>query len=271
MAFLNSIGNQIGTAVENANLYENIKTAYMELRDAQEQVIRAEKLASLGKLSATIAHEINNPLAAVLTYAKLMLKLIDRGRFRQDKLEDISRYLETMKRETARCGDIVKNLLDFSRQTKISIGTHAIDEIIDRTLVLITHELEINNIVLEKHIQPALPLAKCDFKQIQQALLNLIINASEAMPEGGLLTLRVTAAEQDNFLKVVISDTGCGISDEDSKNIFEPFFTTKAEGKGVGLGLSVVYGIITKHNGSVDVESEPGKGTSFVVRLPAAP
>ena len=91
------------------------------------------------------------------------------------------------------------------------------------------------------------------------------------MPEGGRLTLRVTAAEQDNFLEVVISDTGCGISDEDSKNIFEPFFTTKAEGKGVGLGLSVVYGIITKHNGSVDVESEPGKGTSFVVRLPAAP
>ena len=169
----------------------------------------------------------------------------------------------------SRCGEIVKNLLAFSRQSKITIENHNIVGIIDRTLALISHDLEIKGIQFNKTIQPNLPEVKCDFKLIQQALLNIIYNASDAMPNGGILT--VTADKSPGTrrsVEVAISDTGSGIAEEDMENIFEPFFTTKEEGKGVGLGLSVVYGIITRHNGTVAAESEPGKGSIFRVCLP---
>ena len=268
--FLTAVGNQVGMAVDNANLYENLKGAYRELKSAQEQIIQTEKLASLGKLAATIAHEINNPLAAVLTYIRLMIKLIIRDRFKPERLDDISRYLNTMESETARCGEIVKNLLAFSRQSSITSDTCEVKEIIHRTLRLITHDLDIKGINLVKQIEPELPRIQCDPKQIQQALLNLIINASEAMTKGGTLTVKARNLENDGFLEIVTSDTGCGIASENMKNIFEPFFTTKEEGKGVGLGLSVVYGIITRHKGTIDVESKREKGTTFKVRLPIA-
>ncbi len=266
--FLTAIGNQIGVAVDNANLYENLKRAYQKLKEAQEQVIRTEKLASLGKLAATVAHEINNPLAAVLTYTRLMMKLMSRGRFTQERLEDIARYLTIMESETARCGEIVKNLLAFSRQPKITMETSSIEELIEKTLVLISHDLEMKNIQLVKEIEPDLPKIKCSSRHIQQALLNLLSNASEAMTEGGTLTVTAKRSKSDGFVEAVISDTGCGISEEDLKNIFEPFFTTKEEGRGVGLGLSVVHGIITRHNGSIEIESKPDEGSTFKVRLP---
>jgi len=266
--FLTAIGNQIGIAIYNAALYKNIQRAYQELGDAQQRAIQTEKLASLGKLAATIAHEINNPLTAVLTYIRLLIKLVKRDRFIPERLEDISRYLATMESETARCGDIVKNLLAFSRQSETTIKPHHIEEIIDKALVLITHELKIKRIKLEKKIEPNLAEVRCDFKQIQQALLDIMINASEAMTAGGTLTLVARPFTQGRFIEIIISDTGYGISEEDLQNIFEPFFTTKEESKGVGLGLSVVYGIITRHNGFIDVESAVGKGSIFNIRLP---
>jgi len=269
--FLSAIGNQVGVAVDNANLYENIKRAYQELKEAQEQIVQTEKLASLGKLAATIAHEINNPLAVVLTYIRLMIKLMDRNSFSSERLEDISRYLGTMDDETSKCGEIVKNLLAFSRQSAITIESHSITDIINRSLTLINHDLEMKGIRLEKTIQANLPDAQCDFKQIQQALLNLIYNASDAMQDGGILTISAgTKVGNERFLNVMISDTGCGIYEKDKEKIFDPFFTTKEEGKGVGLGLSVVYGIITRHKGSIEVESVPGKGSTFTVSLPLA-
>ncbi|MDY7038949.1 MAG: ATP-binding protein, partial [Thermodesulfobacteriota bacterium] len=266
--FLTAIGNQIGVAVDNANLYKNLERAYQELKEAQQQVIRAEKLASLGKLAATIAHEINNPLAAVLTYIRLMMKLMKRGRFTSERVLDISRYLDTMEAETARCGEIVKNLLTFSRQSKMIIETNMVEEIIEKTLILISHDLKMKAIKVVKDIEPGLPKIQCDFKQIQQVFLNLIINASESMSDEGTLTISVSRPKKEDVLEIVISDTGHGITDEDLKNIFEPFFTTKEEGKGVGLGLSVVYGIITRHNGSIEVESRFEEGSAFKVRLP---
>ena len=269
--FLTAIGNQVGIAVDNANLYENIKGAYQELKEAQEQIIQTEKLASLGKLAATIAHEINNPIAVVLTYIRLMIKLMDKNRFSPERLEDISRYLATMESETARCGEVVKNLLAFSRQDKVTIESHSIAEIIDRSLILISHDLEMKEIQLKKTIEPNLPKVHCDFRQIQQALLNIMYNASEAMLKGGILTVTANVrVGVEGFLDVIIADTGCGIAEEDKENIFEPFFTTKEEGKGVGLGLSLVYGIITRHKGTIEVESEPGKGSTFKVTLPCA-
>ncbi|MFH1952146.1 MAG: PAS domain S-box protein [Pseudomonadota bacterium] len=268
--FLTAIGNQIGVAVHNAELYENIKKAYQGLKDAQEQVIRTEKLASLGKLSATIAHEINNPLAAVLNYIRLMIKLINLGRFTPERLKDISRYLATMESETANCGEVVKNLLAFSRQSTTHIEANSIEEIIDRTLKLITHDLQLREIHVTREIEPDLPRVLCDFRQIQQALLNLLSNASEAIGKRGTIRLTSGHSKEGNSIDITISDTGCGIPHEALQNIFEPFFTTKGEGKGVGLGLSVVYGIITNHNGSIEVKSEPEKGSTFKIRLPAA-
>jgi len=196
------------------------------------------------------------------------MKLVGRGRFTKERLGDISRYLSTMELETARCGEIVKNLLAFSRQSKTSIETHSIKEIIERSLALIAHELKLEEIKIVKEIEPNLPNVQCDSKQIQQVLLNLISNASEAMAKRGILTISVKRSERDGFLDVVISDTGCGISKENLKNIFEPFFTTKQEGKGVGLGLSIAYGIIARHNGSIEVKSELKKGSFFKVFLP---
>ena len=266
--FLTAIGNQIGMAVHNAVLYEGANRAYRELKDAQEQLIRSEKLASLGKLSATIAHEINNPIAAVLTYVKLMMKLVRKGRFSGDRVDDIARYLNTMSSEMTRCGEIVKNLLAFSRQTRVAIKPQNIDQIIHRTLALTSHDLQLKEIRCRSEIAPDLPMVRCDFRQIQQVLLNLISNASEAMEGGGDLSIRAGLSEKTGFLELVVSDTGYGIPEEDQKSIFEPFFTTKDEGKGVGLGLSVVYGIITNHNGTIEVESEVGTGSTFRVLLP---
>jgi two-component system NtrC family sensor kinase len=200
--FLTAIGNQIGVAMDNANLYENVKRAYEDLREAQEQIIQTEKLASLGKLAATIAHEINNPLAVVLTYIRLMIKLMDRNDFSPERIEDISRYLATMDSETSKCGEVVKNLLAFSRQSKITMANNSIEDIIDRTLRLIAHDLEIKGIQLNKTIEPDLPQVKCDFKQIQQALLNLVYNASDAMQDGGILTVKANRKDGDErFLR----------------------------------------------------------------------
>jgi len=269
--FLTAIGNQIGVAMDNANLYENAKRAYIDLKEAQEQIIQTEKLASLGKLAATIAHEINNPLAVVLTYIRLMRKLMDRNAFAPERLEDISRYLVTMDSETSRCGEVVKNLLAFSRQSKIEMENNSIEDIIDKTLMLIDHELEIRGVRLLKTIEPDLPKVKCDFKQIQQAFLNLVYNASDAMQNGGIMTVKACRKDDDErFLDIIISDAGCGIAEKNKEKIFDPFFTTKEEGKGVGLGLSVVYGIITRHKGRIEVESDVGKGSTFKISLPFA-
>jgi len=271
--FLTSVGSQIGMAVEHANLYEKTCKALEEVKAAQEHLIRTEKLASLGKLAATIAHEINNPLASVLTYIKLMLKLITRDRFGPERLGAIARYLTTMEAETSRCGDIVKNLLAFARQSETDMKPNSVREILERTLAIISHDLELRGVQVKKELGEELPTIQCDFKQLQQAFLNLMVNAAEAMPQGGPLVLEARRASEDGFVEVSITDAGCGIPPENVKLIFEPFFTTKEEGKGVGLGLPVVYGIITRHGGSIEVESPPKgerQGTRFRIRLPVA-
>jgi two-component system NtrC family sensor kinase len=271
--FLTSVGSQIGMAVEHANLYEKTCKALEEVKAAQEHLLRTEKLASLGKLAATIAHEINNPLASVLTYIKLMLKLITRDRFSPERLGEIARYLATMEAETGRCGEIVKNLLAFARQSETDMKPNSVREILERTLAIISHDLALRGVQVGKELDEDLPTIQCDFKQIQQAFLNVMVNAAEAMPQGGPLLLEVRRASEDGFVEVSITDAGCGIPPEHAKLIFEPFFTTKEEGKGVGLGLPVVYGIITRHGGTIEVESPPKgekQGTRFRIRLPIA-
>jgi PAS domain S-box-containing protein len=273
--FLTSIGNQIGMAVENANLYERTCRALEEVKAAQEQMVRTEKLASLGKLAATIAHEINNPLSAVLTYVKLMLKLMARQRFSTERLDDINRYLTTIEAETTRCGETVKNLLAFARRSETVMKSNSVRDILERTLALISHDLALRGIQVVTKLAVDLPPVQCDFKQIQQAFLNVMSNAAEAMTQGGLLLLEARRPLQDSFVEVSVTDSGCGIPAANLKDIFEPFFTTKEEGKGVGLGLAVVYGIITRHCGTIEVESPPAgeehlSGTRVRICLPIA-
>jgi histidine kinase len=247
---------------------QEIERAYEELKSTQEQLIQSARLASLGKLAATVAHEINNPIAGVLNYIKLLIKIFSKGAVSPERLEDIQGFLAIMEKETARCGEIVKNLLSFSRPSVVRKEPAPINEIIEQALGILIHKIEISGVTLVRDLSPDLPPVTCDFKQIQQALMNIVINGVEAMTRGGTLTITSRFLPKEKMIEVEIKDTGIGIPKEHLDNLFEPFFSTKAEGKGVGLGLSVAYGIIHKHHGLIKVESAPGRGTAFRVHLP---
>lgn len=240
-------------------LEHKVQLRTKELRDAENQLFQSEKLASLGKLAAGVAHEINSPLTGVLTYSSLLLKEKKDG---DPERED----LEVIVNETNRCKKIVKGLLDFARQTEPDKASSDINEIIDKSLDLISHQASMQNIKIEKKIKPDIPAIMIDRGQIQQVFINILLNAIEAMPQGGTLT--VSSGIQDQMLAVGFADTGAGIAEENLRKIFDPFFTTKKQGRGTGLGLSVSYGIIERHRGRLEVKSKVGKGTTFTVKLP---
>jgi two-component system NtrC family sensor kinase len=246
------------------------KTA--ELRQAQDQMMRVERMASLGKLASVVAHEINNPLASVVTYSKVLLRRYAHRADPSEETKESLRILEAIASESARCGEIVSNLLLFARRTGSRMEPTDINQLVNRSLFLIKHKMDLAQVRANLHLSPQLPQVMCDPAQIEQALLALCINAVEAMPNGGPLTVR-TAPTADGGVQVVVEDTGVGIPPEVRAHIFEPFFTTKGEGegKGLGLGLAVVYGIVQRHNGTIEVASEPGRGTRFTLTLPAAP
>ena len=236
------------------------------LKQAQTKLVQHEKMASLGILSAAVAHEINNPLSGVLTYTRLLRKLLDVDIPSPERLPDMRKYLEVIATEVARCGKIVSNLLDFSRQSDIRIAPADLNQVLDRALFLIGHKLKLQNIQLHQNLLPNLPHITCDADQIQQALLALLLNAIEAMPDGG--TLRITTQKTNEDIQITITDTGFGMSQSQMAHIFEPFYTTKSALNGVGLGLAIVYGIVHRHNGHIDVQPEEGRGTTFEITLP---
>jgi len=246
-------------------LEQRVEEKTQILKQAQSKLIQNEKMASLGTLSAAVAHEINNPLSGVLTYTRLLRKLLA-DTPPPERLDDMRNYLDIIATEVARCGKIVSNLLDFSRQSNLRIAPADLNEIIERALFLIGHKLKLQNIQLHPDLYPDLPHITCDADQIQQVLLALLLNAIEAMPDGGQIT--VTTRQIDDTIRLSITDTGLGIPQSQIAHIFEPFFTTKSELNGVGLGLAVVYGIINRHTGHIDVESEEGRGTTFEITLP---
>jgi two-component system, NtrC family, sensor kinase len=242
------------------------KTA--ELRQAHEHVLRVEKLASIGKLAAIVAHEINNPLAGILVYAKLLLKRLGRNGDQTKEPGETRQHLETIVSESARCGEIVKGLLQFARQDKPNAEPNDINEIIQQSIRLVRHKIELTNIHTEINLEANLNQVVCDAQQIKQALVALLINACEAVDQhDGVIAIEARGLPNLGATEIRISDNGVGMDEETRQLVFEPFFTTKEQGKGVGLGLAVVYGIVTAHGGEITVESAPGRGTTFRIRL----
>jgi two-component system NtrC family sensor kinase len=240
-------------------LEQKVQQRTEELRKTENQLIQSDKVASLGKLAAGVAHEINSPLTGILTYSSLLLQAKKDG---DSEKED----LEVILNETNRCKKIVKGLLDFARQTEPQKVLSDINEAIDKSIDLVSHQASLQNIKIEKKMEPDLSKAMIDVGQIQQVFINILLNAIEAMPQGGTLT--VSSVVEDEMAAVRFTDTGIGIPEENLPKILDPFFTTKEQGRGTGLGLSVSYGIIERHRGKLEVKSRVGKGTTFTVKLP---
>jgi signal transduction histidine kinase len=198
-----------------------------------------------------------------------MLQILGRGPLSEDRRKKFQRYLELVEAETSRCSNIVSSLLTFSRKSPPTFEQVRIDNLLERCTILSQHKLELSNIRLEVAIDSDLPPIKGDFNQLQQCIINLIFNAIDAMPEGGILYLQGHYDLVKRQVGITVKDTGPGILPEDLPHIFEPFYTTKKEGYGAGLGLSTVYGIVEHHGGSIDVQNQPGQGAAFTIRLPA--
>ena len=236
-----------------------------KLEDVQEDLIQAEKLTSLGQMAASIAHEVNNPLAGVLVYTKLLAKNVASDTITKEKSLN---YLNKMDVELTRSSKLIRNLLDFARQSTPTLRLVDTNQVFERAFSIVGHQADLQNIEVNKELSPGLPKVMADFDQLQQVFTNLIMNAIQAMSQGGKLILR-TSVSNDDQLKIEVQDTGIGISQENMRKLFTPFFTTKEKGKGVGLGLAVAYGIIQRHQGRIEVHSEEGKGTTFTIHLEA--
>ena len=269
----NQMSRQLREAREETDawaqtLEARVEEKTRELKHAHEQVMQSEKMASIGKLAATVAHEINNPLAGILTYAKLLRKWLDRERWDAQRRDEVRSSLELIESESRRCGDIVRNLLSFSRSAPMNLQWADLNQVVDRCLRLVQHQTELSNVQLQRQLAEDLPQVQCDPAQIEQLLLALMINAIEAMPHGGNLWVRSRMVPQIGSVQLEVQDDGVGIPADILPNLFEPFFTTKERGHGVGLGLAISKGIVERHRGRIDVDSKPGQGTKFIVTLP---
>ncbi len=227
----------------------------------QRQIGQSEKLASIGRLAAGIAHEINNPLTGVLTFAHLLHQ--NENLNQQDK-EDV----DVIIKETTRVREIIRGLLDFARESPSTRESLNLNEVVKQTLNLLRNQKEFRDIITELDLDDSLPAVNADKNQIQQVLLNLFLNACEAMPKGGRLSITSSHDAESQNIMLTVADSGCGVSEENIAKVFDPFFTTKPVGKGTGLGLSVSYGILQSHGGDIKVESELGEGTAFTLIFP---
>jgi two-component system NtrC family sensor kinase len=251
-----------------ATIEEEVRRKTAELEKAHKSLLKSEKMASIGKLAATVAHEINNPLFGILTYARLVLRGL--ARLEGEGRDEMVEQLQTIERESKRCGDLVKNLLTFSRQAPSHREPNDLNTIVHRAVMLVKHKLDMQGIELVESLAEPLAAVECDANQIQQVVLVLLVNASEAMAKGGRLAVStefISSAEQG---VVRVKDNGSGIAADVLPRIFDPFFTTKEDQNRTGLGLAVAYSIVEQHAGEITVQSEPGKSTEFKVALPAA-
>jgi two-component system NtrC family sensor kinase len=242
------------------------KTA--ELRNAHDHMLHVEKMASLGKMAAVVAHEVNNPLSGILTYAKLLRKWVGAGQINIEKRDEAMECLDLIATESRRCGDLIKNLLSLSRTAPMNVQSTDLHSVIDRCLMLVRHQLDLNAVELQLRLAKDMPRVACDPAQIEQVLIALIMNAIDAMPRSGGNLWIETRMEDEVEAVIQIRDDGSGIAPDILPHIFEPFLTTKEDGHGVGLGLAISRGIVERHNGRIDVQSELGRGTTFTIALP---
>ncbi|MDY7040143.1 MAG: response regulator [Chloroflexota bacterium] len=267
---LSALADYAAIAIVNSRLFTEVKSfseeleqkvveRTTELQQTQEQLIQSEKLASIGQLAAGVAHELNNPISVMLGFAQAILRKLPKD-------DPLGKPLSTIEREGLRCKGIIQNLLDFARRRKPALQPTDVNEVLEAACSLIEHQIALDNVAVMKGYDPNLPRVLADANQLQQVFVNIIVNARDAMPQGG--TLRLTTRSLGNEVQIIFSDTGIGIPPEQVKRIFDPFFTTKEVGQGTGLGLSVSYGIIEQHGGSIEVESEVGVGTTFILKLP---
>jgi two-component system NtrC family sensor kinase len=253
------------------NLERKVEVRTRQLRITQERLVRSDRMASLGRLAASVAHEINNPLSAILNLSMVMERVLTEDGIPPGRELEFRDFLSRISEETARVGGIVKDLLTFSRSSTPKRADADLNEIVKKTLSLISHKLELGNVIMTLKLDENLPLVPCDASQIQQVVVNLVMNAAEAMPGGGEAVVRTRLEPEADSVVLEVADTGTGVSNEDLARIFDPFFTTKEEGKGVGLGLAVAYGMVNAHGGTIEVESFHDQGTVFGVHLPLNP
>ena len=251
-------------------LEQMVEERTRQLKETHGKLLHQDKMASLGKLSASVVHEINNPIAGILNLIMLIKRILEEGSMSQKELDRFSRYLGLMETETRRTSRIVSNLLAFSRQSKVDLKHLSVNRLLEKTLFLNSNLLKISGVRIEKKLGAGLPDIVGSEDQLQQVFMNLVSNAAEAAEanEHGVVTIESDFFPDKKKIMISFKDTGVGIPEENIPRLFEPFFTTKKKGKGVGLGLSVAYGIIEEHGGSINVESEVGKGTTFKVELP---
>jgi two-component system NtrC family sensor kinase len=238
-----------------------------ELGAAQNELIHIERIASLGKLSSSVAHEINNPLSGILVYTKLIHKQLSNPHLDAAKKDTILKHLKLIENETKRCGEIVKGLLDFSRKDQEDFESKHLHKILQETYELMIHPIKIADISFLKDFTAKSDLIFCSPNQIKQACVAIIVNASEAVQENGEIVISTKNPDQDT-VRIDISDNGIGIPADDIPHIFEPFFSTKHDTSGIGLGLAIVHGIVKSHNGKIEVKSELGKGATISITLP---
>ena len=241
-----------------------------QLRETHDKLIHQNKMASLGKLSASVVHEINNPIAGILNLVMLIKRIASEDGLAPRDYDQFGHYFDLMETETKRISRIVSNLLSFSRQAKMEMTALDLNDVVDKTLVLNQNLLKINGIHVKKRFAQSLPQITGSEDQLQQVFMNIISNAAEAMETQtkGQLTITTRVSKAQKTVQIIFKDTGVGIPKHHLSQLFEPFFTTKKKGKGVGLGLSVAYGIVQEHGGTIHVTSTAGEETTFKVELP---
>ncbi len=247
-------------------LEERVDEKTRELKQAHQRMLHVEKMATIGKMAAVVAHEINNPLSGILTYAKLVKRWIEKNTMTSPKQEEMKGSLDLVASESKRCGELVKNLLSFSRVSPMNLAWCDLNQVIDRCVRLVQHKLEMSGIQMNLNLEQELPTAHCDPAQIEQVVLAMVINAIDAMPQGGNLWIS-TGVVAGSAIELVIRDDGIGIPEEHLVHMFEPFYTTKESG-GSGLGLAISQNIVERHGGQIDVKSVVGEGTTFKIVLP---
>lgn len=240
-----------------------------ELNEAYNELIKSERMASLGRLSSSVAHELNNPLAGVITYAKLIHKNISKPEITKEKKEQMLKYLNVIVNETKRCGEIVQGLLDFSRQDQRGFEEKSLHHILHETCELMRNKMKMSEITCIHDFCATQDVIQCIPNQIKQALMAILVNASEAVDEKGEIVIKTENFTEEQVL-LKITDNGIGIAEEDLPHIFEPFFSAKNKTSGIGLGLAIVHGIIQNHNGKIEVRSKRGDGATFLIYFPLA-